>query len=556
MGAEIAGTGRRLKLKLLAAAGGALLIAAAPAPSVAPASVETPSAHRVRAHVEFLADDLLEGRGTGSRGHEIAAAYVASQFRSMGLEPDGENGSWYQWVPMRRASLVAGKTSVSITVAGKTTPVSDTDIGVRPSLAEKVRAFDAGLVFVGYGISDPQLGMDDYRGLDVRGKIVVAFRGTPEGLPSDVAAHLGAYKGRMAAAKGAVGILEIGAQPGSNAAASNPQSLNSTDPITGWVDPSGKVSGSGLRATLVVSRPMAARMFEGAPKTLDAVRAEAAKKGARPKGFALVPTLSIKSETAWNDFRSPEVIGRLPGADPKLNAENVILMGHLDHLGVKASAAANDDRIYNGAIDNGAGVATLLEAARQFVDSGQKPRRSVLFIANTGEELGLLGADYYARHPTVPINKIAAVVDLDMPIPLYDFTDVTAFGAEHSTVARDVAEAARSMNVTVGPDPMPAEAIFVRSDHYRFVERGVPAILLMTGYGNGGRAVWERWLTTVYHSPKDDLNQPIRWNALARYADLNYRISRTLADADARPRWYKGSYFGNLFAPAQPKADR
>ena len=207
MGAEIAGTGRRLKLKLLAAAGGALLIAAAPAPSVAPAPVaETPSAHRVRAHVEFLADDLLEGRGTGSRGHEIAAAYVASQFRSMGLEPGGENNSWYQWVPMRRASLVAGKTSVSMTVAGKTTPVSDTDIGVRPSLAEKVRAFDAGLVFVGYGISDAQLGMDDYRGLDVRGKIVVAFRGAPEGLPSDVAAHIGAYKGRMAAAKGAAGI--------------------------------------------------------------------------------------------------------------------------------------------------------------------------------------------------------------------------------------------------------------------------------------------------------------------------------------------------------------
>ena len=444
-----------------------------------------------------------------------------------------------------------------MTIAGKTTPVSDTDMGVRPSLAEKVRAFDAGMVFVGYGISDAQLGMDDYRGLDVRGKIVVAFRGAPDGLPSDVAAHLGAYKGRMAAAKGAAGILEISGQPGSNAAAPNPQSLNSTDPITGWANPSGKdVSGSGLRVNLVVSRPMAARLFDGAAKSLDAVRAEAAKKGARPKGFALRPTLSIKSETAWNDFRSPEVIGRLPGTDPKLSAENVILMGHLDHLGVKADAAANDDRIYNGAIDNGAGVATLLEAARQFVDSGKKPRRSVLFIANTGEELGLLGADYYARHPTVPIGSIAAVVDLDMPIPLYDFTDVTAFGAEHSTVAQDVAEAAKSMNVTVGPDPMPAEAIFVRSDHYRFVERGVPAILLMTGYGNGGKAVWERWLTTVYHSPKDDLNQPIRWNALARYADLNYRISRTLAHADARPRWYKGSYFGNLFAPGQPKADR
>ena len=546
-----------MKLKLLAAGGGALLIAAAPAPSLAPAAAtETPSAHRVRAHVEFLADDLLEGRGTGSRGHEIAAAYVASQFRSMGLEPGGENGSWYQRVPMRRATLVPGKTRVSMTVGGKATAVSDTDIGVRPSLSEKVRSFDAGLVFVGYGISDPQLGIDDYRGLDVRNKIVVAFRGTPDGLPSDVAAHLGAYKGRMAAAKGAAGILEIGAQPGSNAAAPNPKSLNSTDPITGWADPSGKVSGSGLRASLVASRPMAAQLFDGAAKSLDAVRAEASKKGARPKGFPLRPTLSINSETAWNDFRSPEVIGRLPGTDRKLSAENVILMGHLDHLGIKADAAANDDRIYNGAIDNGAGVATLLEAARQFVDSGKTPRRSVLFIANTGEELGLLGADYYARHPTVPIDKIAAVVDLDMPIPLYDFTDVTAFGAEHSTVARDVAEAAKAMNVTVGADPMPAEAIFVRSDHYRFVERGVPAILLMTGYGNGGKAVWERWLTTVYHSPKDDIAQPIRWNALARYADLNYRISRTLADADARPRWYKGSYFGNLFAPSQPKADR
>ena len=547
-----------MKLKLLAAAGGALLIAATPGPSAAPAPVaETPSAHRVRAHVEFLADDLLEGRGTGSRGHEIAAAYVATQFRAMGLEPGGENGSWYQWVPMRRASLVPGKTNVSMTIAGKRTLVSDVDIGVRPSLAEKARAFDAGLVFVGYGISDTQLGIDDYRGLDVRNKIVVAFRGTPDGLPSDVSAHLGAYKGRMAAAKGAVGILEIGAQPASNAPAPNPSSLNSPAPITGWVDPSGKtVSGSGLRVSLVASRPMAAQLFDGAAKSLDAVRAEAAKKGARPRGFALRPTLSIQSETAWSDFRSPEVIGRLPGADPKLSAENVILMGHLDHLGVKADGAAKDDRIYNGAIDNGAGVSTLLEAARQFVDSGKKPRRSVLFIANTGEELGLLGADYYARHPTVPIGQIAAVVDLDMPIPLYDFTDVTAFGAEHSTVAQDVAEAAKSMNVTVGADPMPAEAIFVRSDHYRFVERGVPAILLMTGYGNGGKAVWESWLTTIYHSPKDDLNQPIRWNALARYADLNYRISRTLADADTRPRWYKGSYFGNLFAPGQPKANR
>ena len=177
----------------------------------------------------------------------------------------------------------------------------------------------------------------------------------------------------------------------------------------------------------------------------------------------------------------------------------------------------------------------MLEAARLFVESGRRPRRSVMFIANTGEEKGLLGADYFAAHPTVPIGKIVSVVDLDMPLPLYDFTDVTAFGADHSTVAKAVADAGRAMGIAVSPDPMPEESIFTRSDHYRFVLRGVPAILLMTGHANGGKAVWNHYLGSVYHSTKDDLSQPINWVAAARYGELNYRIARTLADEPQRP---------------------
>jgi Zn-dependent M28 family amino/carboxypeptidase len=248
------------------------------------------------------------------------------------------------------------------------------------------------------------------------------------------------------------------------------------------------------------------------------------------------------------------VIGLLPGSDPKLRNEYVVLMGHLDHLGMTGQTRPGADRIYNGALDNAAGIATLLEAARAFVTSGRPPRRSILFIANTAEEKGLLGADYFAHYPTVPIDRIVAGVDLDMPVLLYDFTDVIAFGAEHSTVALAVEKAARSMNISVSPDPMPEQSIFTRSDHYMFVQRGVPAILLMTGFANGGEAQWKDYLAHTYHSVRDDLKQPIRWDQGAKFARLNYLIARELADADERPLWYQGNLFGDFYAPNAPRA--
>ena len=539
-------------MRFLAAA---LLVAAATASAQSPTIPEQDIARRVQADVEFLASDALEGRDTGSRGYTIAADYVASQFRAIGLQPAGDKGGWFQKVPFRRASH-AKPPVMTLTIGGKEVALKDgTDASLRPSMTARKRNLSAGFVFVGYGIKDSRYSLDDYRGLDLKGKIAVALQGAPSGLPSDVAAHIGSSKPKFATAAGAIGFVEVKRNDGGNDASVGRFGRPGVD----WVDSSGK-TGSGLAGIdlmLSFSNSFSERLFEGASKSLDAVRRQAkANSRVGPRGFALRPTINIEAESKWEDFTSPEVVGLLPGSDPSLAAEHVVLMAHLDHLGTKTDAKPGEDAIYNGALDNAAGVATMLEAARLFAAQPVKPKRSVLFIANTGEERGLLGADYYANHPTVPAQSIVGLVDLDMPLLLYPFKDVTAFGADHSTIGATVAEAGKSMDIAVTPDPMPEEAIFTRSDHYMFVRRGVPAVLLMTGHANGGAEVWRAYLGKTYHSPQDDLTQKIDWNAGARYALLNYRIARSMADAARRPMWLQGDYFGDLFDPRGPRAPR
>jgi Zn-dependent M28 family amino/carboxypeptidase len=213
----------------------------------------------------------------------------------------------------------------------------------------------------------------------------------------------------------------------------------------------------------------------------------------------------------------------------------------------------NGDRIYNGAMDNAAGVAALLEAARALRSESTPPRRSVLFLAVTAEEKGMIGSDYFARSPTVPKDAIVAAVCLDMPVLLYDFTDVIAFGAEHSSLKGVLESALMQANLTLTPDPMPEQAIFTRSDHYRFVQQGVPSILLATGWnstkgaGEGGK-VFQNFFATTYHRPSDDISQPINYAAGARFAEVNYRILKAIANGDTRPSWNAGDFFGALYA--------
>ncbi|HXG82108.1 MAG TPA: M20/M25/M40 family metallo-hydrolase [Sphingomicrobium sp.] len=537
-------------MRLIAAA---LLIAAATVQAQPPSTIEQDIARRVRADVEFLAADSLEGRETGSRGYQVAADYVASQFRAIGLEPAGEKGSWFQQVPFRRASYERPPT-LTLNVGGRQVALQhEKDAALRPSVTAKSRKISAGFVFVGYGLKDARYGFDDYRGLDVRGKIAVALSGSPSGLPSDIAAHLNSSKDQFAAQAGAIGFVEIPRNDGQRGQGVT----RGGRPLVDWVDSTGHAGTvpAGLQLALSFSNEWAGKLFGGAAKSLDAVRREA-KSNSRvgPRGFALRPVLTVDSESKWEDFTSPEVVGLLKGSDPALAAEHVVLMGHLDHLGMKLDAKPGEDSIYNGALDNAAGVATMLEAARLFAAQPVRPKRSILFIANTGEERGLLGADYYASHPTVPAKSIVGLVDLDMPLLLYPFADVIAFGADHSTIGATVAEAGRSMGISVAPDPMPAESLFTRSDHYMFVRKGVPAIFLMTGYANGGKAHWQNYLSKIYHSPKDDLSLPIDWQAGARYALLNYRIAKAMADARQRPMWLQGDYFGDLFDPGGRRA--
>jgi len=515
--------------------------AAPPLPSATPA--EQVAATNVRAHVTYLADDRLEGRDTGSRGYQLGADYVAAQFGKIGLKPGAPGGGWFQQVPYRRA--VSGPATISLTMGGATKALQlGRDAAIRPSLTERLRAITAPLVFVGYGLDEPLLGFTDYHGLDVRGKIVVALAGTPRGLSPDIAAHLRSAKDDAAAAHGAVGLIEVGG---------NPPSLDDRATFD-WADATGHsgLTPTGLRATVKLSPAWQSRLFDGARQSLAEVMAEARSR--RPLGFDLGARLSLSATSSWQDYPSPEVIGRLPGTTRA--DETVIVMAHLDHLGMKPGARPGEHAIYNGALDNAAGVATMIEAAREIVAGGRTPARSILFIANSGEERGLLGAAWFAAHPTVPVGKIVAVIDLDMPLPLYQFRDVFVIGGDHSTLARTVAEAGRPMGIAVANDPMPRESLFVRSDHYRFVQQGVPAILLMTGYANGGERVWKQFLARTYHSPRDNLTQPIDWRALARYGMLNARIAALLADAPDRPRWIEGDYFGERFASGQPRASR
>jgi hypothetical protein len=526
----------------------------------ADAPVTTPE--RFRAHIEFLADDLLEGRDTGSRGHEIAARYVASQFESFGLAGGGEKGDWYQRVTLQQTNRGAMRGSVTVTgpVPEKTFEHAG-DAMIRINGREPAQDVSAPLVFVGYGIENKLLKLDDYRGLEVKGKIVVALRGFPKGMPSEEGAHLAAMKSQVAESHGAIGIVTIDTLQSAKAMPWEIFLRYADDPDYGWVGSEGLVhqDAPGVRVAASLHGPAAEALFVGAVRTLEAIRAEADKVNARPRGFALATRLRVKTESSSRRVTSPNVIGVLRGTDPALADEYVVLLAHLDHLGVskaKAGDPADKDLINNGALDNAAGIATMLEVARAAAAAPVRPRRSLLFLATTGEEKGLLGADYFARHPTVPIRQIVGAVGLDMPLLLYPFKDVIAFGANHSSFGKLVAGAVAPMQIELAPDPMPEQGVFTRSDHYPFVKQGVPAVFLVTGYANGGEKVWHEFLVGAYHSPKDDLTQKVDWAAGTRFVEANYRIMRAMADADTPPLWVQGDFFGDTFAPKAKRAKK
>lgn len=525
-----------MRLKLLAAFASASFCTAAFAHGAEPEFAP----ERFQAHVAFLADDLLEGRDAATRGYDIAAKYVATRFGALGLKP-ATNSGWYQTVPFVRARL--GEEPAQVTVGG-TTFSNGKGVLIRPSTTEASQTIEAPVVFAGYGLDLPGRGFKDYRGLDVRGKWVAVLSGYPKGTSSEIGAHLNAEKARMAERHGAVGIITILTREDMERRPWARRIEGMNEPELSWVDPAGQPyrMAPGIRGAATFDESAAQGLFAGARRPLGAVLEEAAKEGGKPKGFALKPSVRLERQSITERVTSPNVLAVLPGSDPALADEYVLLMAHLDHVGVKPEREG--DKIYNGAMDNAAGIATMLEVARAMANSPDRPRRSILFAAVTAEEKGLLGAQYLAKNPVVGNGKVVGVVNLDMPILLYDFKDVIAFGANHSTLGPIVARAGQRMGVALSPDPLPQEGLFTRSDHYRFVQEGIPSVFLMTGFAGEGGQRFRDFLATHYHKPSDQLDLPFNWNAGAKFARINYLIAREIADTPEAPRWNSDSFFG------------
>jgi hypothetical protein len=519
------------------------------------AALASVSGARFRADVEFLADDLLEGREAGTRGYDLAARYVATELEKLGLQPAGAAGTFYQPVPLVESRLLDGRVSLERS-GGREELRMREDFLMRGDLRRTEARVSGPVVFVGYGVSAPALGHDDYADADVRGKIVAVLPDAPERFPSEERAYFGSrdLKAREAARRGAVGLLSL-YTPESEARYPWERLAARTDlEATTWLHPDGTPESApeGLQVRALLSAHGVERLFASAPTSFDEALAAARAEKGRALDLRVVATLESRSE--HRRFSSANVIARLPGADASLAATCVVLSAHLDHEGI--GRPVNGDAIYNGAYDNASGAAVVLEAARALGRASPRLRRSILFVFVTAEEKGLLGSGYFAARPTVPPASLVADVNVDMPLFLYPVADVVAFGAESSSL-RDVArEAAAGEGFDLDPDPLPQEHFFVRSDQYSFVKRGVPALFLMPGFRSSdprvdGDATFRDFLRRYYHTPADDLSRPMDLPSAERFVRMTVRIGWTLARADEPPRWRADSFYGRTFARAR-----
>lgn len=528
-------------------------LAAATLPAAARSPARQAELRRLQAHLRFLADPLLEGREAGTRGFDIAANYVAAQFAQFGLRPCGDAGGYAQAVPLKTARLDLDRPPTLELCRGEAcerlTWLDDFLTG--PDLAQAHAELSAPLVFVGYGITAPRFGLDDYAGLDVKGKIVVTLAGRPPRLPTEEGAHFssGRTKAEMAVRQGAIGVIRL-ATPRSEIAAPFHGGRRYVDGLDmDWQTPDGRGGSEvpGLRGRANLSLQAAPRLLAGMTRDYAQLVADAEAGRPLPRGDLGLSARLVRA-SLHGQARSHNVVGCIEGSHPRLKHEHLLLTAHLDHLGYKG------DVIYPGAMDNAMGVATLLETARLLAQA--RPQRSILVAALTGEEKGELGSAYLASHPPVPVASLVAAVNIDMPILLHDFKEVVALGAEHSTLGAAVERVARRLGLQTVPDPMPEQARFTRSDQYSFVRQGIPAVILGPGGASfdareDGDALMRDFRRQRYHQPGDDLSQPFHWRAVQRFAQLQWEFATEISQQAQRPRWLPGSFFGELFSPGR-----
>jgi len=534
---------------------GVALSLAAPKPTGLPAPVLTAGravdSTRLQAHVRVLADDRMEGRGTGTPGYDRAAQYVAEQMQELGLAPGGKGG-YLLPVPFLRGELQQGSSAFELRRGSESVPLEvGRDVLLSPDYLRTKWTTEAPLVFVGHGVAAPELGHDDFAGLDVRGKVLVAFRGAPPRFPANERAYYSnnVVKEQMAAARGAIGIVQI-TKPDDEARAPWARNMRQSRlPGFRWTDERGAPSNTQASIELAASLSATAerRVFEGSGKSYE--EAVAAAESSLVQSYPLAWSVKAVRVTKHTRTTSPNVAGVLRGSDPKLARECVVVSAHLDHLGI--SEPVDGDSINNGAYDNASGTAMMLETARAFASLKVKPKRSIVFLSVTGEEKGLQGSDYFAQHEAPDSMDVVANLNLDMVLMLRPVKQVVAIGAQHSTLGAVMEKAAAAAGLELVPDPMPQEVVFVRSDQFSFVKQGVPAVFPVSandGTVEGGSEV-AHWRTDHYHSPNDDLAQPFHWASGARFTAMAFWATWLVADTPQPPRWQPGDFFGTRFGP-------
>jgi Zn-dependent M28 family amino/carboxypeptidase len=505
----------------------------------------------LRAHIKFLSDDRLEGRGTGAKGGETAALYVAEEFEALGLKGAGAKGSF--WQPVSLVGVKADpKTELRINGQEKAEAFKFADdfVAFTGAQTEHV-AVNTDLVFVGYGIDAPEQKWNDYKGPaeDYRGKILVMLVNDPPATTAEPDLFGGrrltyygrwTYKFEEAARRGAVGALLLH----TSESAGYPWSVVRTSNGSWRFDIARTAEDKTpfLQIRSWMTDDAARRMMRLAGQNLDDLRKQAASRDFKPVKLKLTASLDLNSEL--ERVEAPNVAAILPGRDPKLRDEYVVYSAHWDHFGIGAPDKTGD-KIYNGALDNATGVASVLEIARVLANlpAAERPRRSILFLITTGEEQGLLGSEWYSRHPLVPVNKTAADINLDSMNILGPTHDFVPLGAERSSLKAVVEAIARERGLRISPDPRPEQGSFYRSDHFPFAKVGVPSISLKEGDDYVGRPKgwgaqkFKEYNDAHYHQPSDEFHDDWDFRGMIQEADFALAIGRRVANMNAMPKF-------------------
>jgi putative endopeptidase len=493
--------------------------------------------------VKVLADDGMQGRETGSPGLRKAEAYVVTQLEKAGLRPGGTDGSYYQTVKLRSRQIVEKDSSAALIRDGRTEALVLGDDAIFSTRGDLAAELEAPLVFVGYGLKIPEKGYDDLAGLDLQGKVAVVFNGSPAGIPGPLASHYQTAAERWKAFRqaGLVGIIMI-PDPASMDIPWSRMSMNRTHPSMELADPAFDET-KGEKLAMVYNPAKAEALFSGSGHAFADLAALGKDRKPLPR-FPLTVSVKAKAAVETKEIESENVVAALPGSDPVLQREYVVLSAHIDHIGIGETVGG--DSIYNGAMDNASGSAVLLDVASSLGTSGDRPKRSLLFVFVTGEEKGLLGSRYFAQLPTVTPGSMVADVNVDMFLPIVPLDVLTVWGLAESDLGDAARAAAWTYGVRVQDDPEPQRNIFIRSDQYNFIRHGIPAVMMAVAPDPSSREqkkTFKDWLIHRYHAPSDDLAQPVDLSAAGRYEEIVRVLTTRVADDTRRPQWKPDSFF-------------